>query len=128
MFLSCPETTKEKQANGEEFAKTPQGKQGVYDVLQGNKLLQYLPKSQLLEEPGVAEQFLATASRLLEFAVGSGNHGAPDALHQGSVTSPCHDILYDATLPCVVPVPPTPPCLARPPSPAPLPLSVPLHM
>ncbi|KAL3160392.1 hypothetical protein ABBQ32_010717 [Trebouxia sp. C0010 RCD-2024] len=56
----------------------------VLKATQGNKLLHYLPKSQLLEEPGVAEQFLATASHLLEFAVSSSNHGAPDALNQGT--------------------------------------------
>lgn len=70
---------------GTKLPKPHQLKDGVYIVLQGNKLLHYLPKSQLLEEPGVAEQFLATASHLLEFAVSSSNHGAPDALNQGNV-------------------------------------------
>lgn len=65
-------------------------------MLQGNKLLHHLAKSKLLEEPGIAEQFLATVSRLLEFAFSIGNHDASEAENQGTYSFLCKNIGYDA--------------------------------
>lgn len=45
--------------------------------MQGTKVLQYLPKSTLLGSPGMAQQFLATATSLVSSALTSHRSASP---------------------------------------------------